>query len=106
MISIGLLLGLLLNPILAGKIWEFLDDESVLSLTASFTIFGLFVGSVQWIILRRSFSKSLIWLLSSAVGFGLGTDLVLVTNRINQSGIISIIVVVLVYGGVTGYVLS
>lgn len=97
---------ILISPILAGKILEFLDDESVLLLTVSYTIFGLLVGSVQWILLRRRFSKSLIWLLSSAGGLGLRTGLVLVTNLIDQYGIISIIVVVLVYSGVTGYVIS
>jgi len=104
-ISAGLLLGLVVSPILAG-IWGFLDDESVLSLTAAYTTIGLLVGMAQWLFLRGHFTKSLVWLLSSAVGLGLGTGLVLVSNLIYQSGIISIILVVLVYAIATGLVIS
>ena len=105
-ISAGLLLGLVVSPILAGIFWGFLDDESVLSLTAAYTTIGLLVGMAQWLFLRGHFTKSLVWLLSSAVGLGLGTGLVLATNLINQSGIISIILVVLVYAIATGLVMS
>ena len=105
-ISAGLLLGLVVSPILAGIFWGFLDDESVLSLTAAYTTIGLLVGLAQWLFLRGHFTKSLVWLLSSAVGLGLGTGLVLVSNLINQSGIISIILVVLVYAIATGLVMS
>jgi hypothetical protein len=105
-ISAGLLLGLVVSPILAGFFWGFLDDESVLSLTAAYTTIGLLVGMAQWLFLRGHFTKSLVWLLSSAVGLGLGTGLVLVSNLIYQSGIISIILVVLVYAIATGLVMS
>jgi hypothetical protein len=105
-ISAGLLLGLVVSPILAGIFWGFLDDESVLSLTAAYTTIGLLVGMAQWLFLRGHFTKSLVWLLSSAVGLGLGTGLVLVSNLIHQSGIISIILVVLVYAIATGLVIS
>jgi hypothetical protein len=105
-ISAGLLLGLVVSPILAGIFWGFLDDESVLSLTAAYTTIGLLVGTAQWLFLRGHFTKSLVWLLSSAVGLGLGTGLVLVSNLIHQSGIISIILVVLAYAIATGLVIS
>ena len=105
-ISAGLLLGLVVSPILAGIFWGFLDDESVLSLTAAYTTIGLLVGMAQWLFLRGHFTKSLVWLLSSAVGLGLGTGLVLVSNLIHQSGIISIILVVLIYAIATGLVMS
>ena len=105
-ISAGLLLGLVVSPILAGVLWGFLDDESVLSLTAAYTTIGLLVGMVQWLFLRGHFAKSLIWLLSSAVGLGLGTGLVLASNLVNQSGIASIILVVLVYSIATGSTIS
>ena len=105
-ISAGLLLGLVVGPILAGIFWGFLDDESVLSLTAAYTTIGLLVGLAQWLFLRGHFTKSLVWPLSSAVGLGLGTGLVLVSNLIYQSGIISIILVVLVYAIATGLVMS
>jgi len=104
-ISTGLLLGLVVSPILGG-IWGFLEDESVLSLTAAYTTIGLLVGLAQWLFLRGHFAKSLVWPLSSAVGFGLGTGLVLVSSLINQSGINSIILVVLVYAIATGLVMS
>jgi hypothetical protein len=104
-ISAGLLLGLVISPILGG-IWGFLDDESVLSLTAAYTTIGLLVGLAQWLFLRGHFTKSLVWLLSSAVGLGLGTGLVLASNLIDQSGIVSIILVVLVYAIATGLVIS
>jgi hypothetical protein len=105
-ISAGLLLGLVVSPILAGIFWGFLDDESVLSLTAAYTTIGLLIGMAQWLFLRGHFTKSLVWLLSSAVGLGLGTGLVLVSNLINQSGLVSIILVALVYAIVTGLVIS
>jgi hypothetical protein len=105
-ISAGLLLGLVVSPILAGIFWGFLDDESVLSLTAAYTTIGLLVGLAQWLFLRGHFTKSLVWPLSSAIGLGLGTGLVLATNLIDQSGIISIILVVLVYAIATGLVMS
>jgi hypothetical protein len=104
-ISAGLLLGLVVSPLLAG-IWGFADGESVLSLTAAYTTIGLLVGLAQWLFLRGHFAKSLAWLFSSAVGLGLGTGLVLASNLINQSGVISIILVVLVYAIVTGVVIS
>ncbi|MEA3441068.1 MAG: hypothetical protein U9R58_12385 [Chloroflexota bacterium] len=106
-ISAGLLLGLVVvnSPIPVG-FWGFLDDESVLSLTAIPTTIGLIVGLAQWLFLRGHFAKSLVWPLSSAVGLGLGIGLVLVSNLINQSGIVSIILVVLVYAIATGLTIS
>ena len=104
-ISAGLLLGFVVSPILGG-IWGSLDDESVLSLTAAYTTIGLLVGMAQWLFLRGHFTKSLVWLLSSAVGLGLGTGLVLVSSLIHQSGIVSIILVALVYAIATGLVIS
>ena len=106
-ISAGLILGLVVinSPIPIG-IFGFLDDESVLSLTAACMTIGLFVGLAQWLFLRGHFTMSLVWPLSSAVGLGLGTSLVLVSNLINQSGIGSLILGVLVYAVVTGLVIS
>ncbi len=104
-ISAGLILGLVAGPILGG-IWGFLDDESVLGLMAAYTTIGLVVGLVQWLFLRGHFTQSLVWPLSSAVGLGLGTGLVLATNLVDRSGIVSIILVALVYALVTGLVVS
>ena len=105
-ISTGLLLGLVVTPFIARQFWGFLDDESVLSLMASFATIGVCVGLVQWLFIRIHFTKSLIWLLSSGGGLGLGFGLVLVSNLINQNGIASIFLVVLVYATVTGFVMS
>ena len=106
-ISAGLLLGLVvINSPIPVVPWGFLDDESFLSLTAACTTIGLLVGLTQWLFLRGHFAKSLVWLLSSAVGLGLGTGFVLASDLINQSGVISIILVVLVYAIATGLVIS
>jgi hypothetical protein len=104
-VSAGLILGHVLTPTLAG-VWVFQDDESVLTLTADYVTIGLLVGLVQWTLLRSYFAKSFVWLLSSAVGLGLGTGLILITNLVDQSGIGSIILVVLVYAIATGLVVS
>ena len=103
-ITAGLLLGLvMINSPIFG-IWGFLENESILSMAVTCTIIGLFVGLGQWSFLRGHFTQSFIWPLSSAVGFGLGIGLVLASNLINQSGIISIILVFLVYTTSTGLV--
>jgi len=104
-ISAGLILGLRFGPILGG-LWGFLDDESVLALALGFATIGLLVGLMQWLFLRGHFSKSLVWPFSSAIGLGLGTGLVLATNLIDQSGIISIILVTVVYAITTGLVIA
>ena len=106
-ISAGLVLGLVVinSPIPSG-IWGFLDDESVLSLTLATTTIGVIVGFAQWLFLWSHYTKSLVWLLSSAVGLGLGIGLVLASNLINQSGIVSIILVALVYAIATGLAIS
>jgi hypothetical protein len=106
-ISAGLIVGLMVvnSPIPSG-LWGFLDDESVLSMTLGTATIGLLVGFVQWFFLRGHFAKTLIWLVSSAVGLGLGTSLILVSNMINQSGEISIILVVLMYAVATGLAIS
>jgi hypothetical protein len=105
-ISAGLLLGLVvINSPIAG-IWGFLDDESVLALTAACTTIGLLIGLAQWLFLQGHFTRSLVWPLSSAAGLGLGIWLVLATNLIDRSGIFSIILVFLAYTIATGLVKS
>ncbi len=106
-ISVGLILGLRFGPNLGG-IWGFLDldDESVLALALGPATIGLLVGLMQWLFLRGHFSKSLVWPLSSAIGLGLGTGLILATNLIDQSGIISIILVTVVYAITTGLAIA
>ena len=105
-ISAGLLLGLVVVNSPISGIWGFLDDESVLSLTADCTTIGLLIGLAQWLFLRGHFTRSLVWPLSSAGGLGLGIGVVLASDLINQSGVISIILVFLVYTIATGLVKS
>ncbi len=89
-----------------GGIWGFVDDESVLFLTAGYATLGMLVGLLQWFLLRGRFARSIVWILSSSVGLGLGTGLVLATNLVDQSGLLSILLVVLVYATATGSTLS
>jgi hypothetical protein len=96
-----------LNSPIAGGIWEFLGgDESVLALTAGYLTLGLLVGLIQWLFLRPHFARSFVWMFSSAVGLGLGFGLILASNLIYFSGVISFLLVVLVYAIATGSVIS
>jgi predicted Abi (CAAX) family protease len=89
-----------------GRTWEYVDDESVVVLAAVYTAIGFMVGLIQWFLLRRQFPNSLVWLLGSSLGPGLGFGLVLASGLISQSGIISSIIVVLVYASATGLALE
>ena len=101
-VSAGLLSGLVVvNSPIAG-IWGFLDDESVLSLTAAYTTIGLLMGLAQWLLLQGHFTRAVVWPFSSAVGLGLGCGLVLASDLVYQSEVISIILVFLVYAIATG----
>jgi hypothetical protein len=104
-ISTGLILGLMAGPVL-GVILQFLDDESVLLLTLLYMNIGLLIGLLQWLLLRPHFNRSLIWLLVSAAGIGVGIAVVLGTNLVDKFGIVSIILVSLVYAITTGTTLS
>jgi hypothetical protein len=102
-ISAGLSLGLLvINSPIPALAWGLLDDESLLALTAAYTMIGFTVGLAQWLLLRGHFTKSPVWLLSSPIALGLGTGLVLALDLINLSGLASIIAVLLLYTLVTG----
>jgi hypothetical protein len=105
-IPIGLLLGILFNRVIPVGLWQVVDNDSIAALTAGYLLIGFAIGLPQWLILRRHISKSGIWLLGSSIGVTAGFWIILVTDLINQSGIISYIVGVLVYSIVTGLVLS
>jgi hypothetical protein len=81
------------------------DDESIAALTAAYLMIGFAVGLLQWFILRRQFSGSSLWILGSTVGFGFSVWFLLVTNLINRSGFISLVLGVLVYIIITGLIL-
>jgi len=105
-IPIGLLLGVLLNKILPVGLSQVVDDESIAALTFGYVVMGFTIGLPQWLILRRQKSHSSVWLLGSTIGAAGGFWLILVTDLISISGIISYIVVVLVYTIVTGLILT
>jgi hypothetical protein len=106
-ISAGLFLGLLvINSPLPLVPWGFLDDESLLALTAAYTIIGFLVGLAQWLLLRGHSTRSSVWLLSGAVALGMGTGLVLASDLVNQSGLASIIIVILLYALATGLTIA
>ena len=105
-IPIGLLLAVLINRVIPDGFWQVVDDESIAALTTGYLVGGFAIGLPQWLILRQQLSRSSIWLLGSSIGAAAGCWLILVTDLINQSGIISYIVGVLVYAIVTGLFLS
>ncbi|MGD9092769.1 MAG: hypothetical protein PVF74_07960 [Anaerolineales bacterium] len=105
-IPIGLLLTVLIIRVIPDGLWLVVDDESIAALTTPYLVFGFIIGLLQWLILRRQLLRSSIWLLGSSIGAVAGIWLILVTDLINQSGIISYIIAVMVYSIVTGLVLS
>lgn len=105
-ILIGLLFSVLIMRVTPDGLWQVVDDESVVALTAGYFVGGFAIGLPQWLILRRQLSRSSIWLLGSSIGSAAGAWLILVTDLINYSGIISYIIGVLVYSIVTGLTLS
>jgi hypothetical protein len=106
-ISAGLLFGLVLtiSPIPVVNLGS-IDDESPLAFMLMSAIMGIFVGLPQWLLLRVHFNKSFVWMLGSAVAFGLGIGLVAASDLIDRSPIASVIFVVLVYALGTGFVIS
>lgn len=101
--------GVLLWEILLFRVnlfWFWQDDESIAALTIPYLLLGLLIGLAQWLILRRRFSGSSLWLLGSTIGAGGGLWLILVTDLINQSGFLAAIVAVLVYIVATGLILT
>lgn len=105
-ISTGLPLGIKVSPILTGFFLGSMDDESVVVMTVGLATIGFIAGLVQWVFLWGHFARSWVWPFSTAAGLGLAIALVLVTNLINQSGLMSIILVTLVYATMTGFALS
>ena len=105
-ILIGWLLSYLIFAAIPESLWQVVDDEATTTLTFMFTVVGAAMGLPQWLILRRQFTRAVLWILGSSVGVGLGFGLVLATDLINQSESISYTVVVLVYGIATGFILS
>ena len=102
----GFMLSYLILSNIPDAFWQIVDDEGTATLTTIYTAIGAIIGLAQWVVLRRHLMNSSIWILSSAVGIGLGFGIVLVTDLVHQSGFLSVIVVILVYGSATGSILS
>ncbi len=102
----GIVASFLIYSSIPDALWRIVDDEATVTLAIIYTAYGTTIGLAQWVILRRHFARSSVWVLGSSVGIGLGFGLVLATDLINRSGFISGIVVVLVYGIATGSILS
>jgi hypothetical protein len=105
-VPVGLLLAVSIYKVIPDGSGQIVDDESTAVITVLYLVMGFTIGLPQWLILRRQFTSSSIWLLGSSIGVAAGVWLVLATDLINQSGIISYIVAVLVYAIVTGLTLS
>lgn len=104
-IPISILLVILLIRELPDGLWKIFGDETVDLIIFSLLI-GVIIGLPQWLLLRRQYSNSSIWLLGSSIGVAAGLGLVLVTGLVYQSTIISYIVAILVYAISTGLTLS
>jgi hypothetical protein len=105
-IPVGLLLAVLILRNVPDRLWQYIDAESTATLIAGYLLIGFMIGLPQWLILRRQFSSSSLWLLGSTAGVALGFGLVLTTGLIDQSGVIAILVGMLVYVIATGLIIS
>jgi len=94
---IGLLLAISIMRVIPDGLWLGLDDESIAALIAVYLLIGFVIGLPQWLILRRQLSRSSIWLLGSSIGVAAAFWIIFVTDLVNQSGIISYIIGILVY---------
>lgn len=103
---VGLLLGILLLSSIPESVWQIVDDESIVALAGGYLVVGFLVGIPQWLLLRMRFENASLWLVASALAPALGLALVLFTNLIDWSELISYILIILIYGTVTGYLLS
>jgi hypothetical protein len=104
-VPVGIMIYFLIYGLIPDGLRQTIDDESILVITAAYLMIGFAVGLLQWLIIRRQFSNSSLWILGSTVGVGFSFWLILVTDLINRSGIIALIVGVLVYPITTGLIL-
>ena len=105
-IPIGVPLSFLILRVIPAGLWFDADDDSLVAMTSMLLVTGLIIGLLQWIIFRRQLVRAAIWLLGSAIGVAGSFWIILVTGLIDQSGIISYIIIALVYSSVTGLFLS
>jgi len=105
-IPMGIPLSFLIMRVIPAGLWFDADDDSLVAMMSMLLIVGLMIGLLQWLILRRQLLRATVWLLGSAIGVAGSFWLIFVTGLIDQSGIISYIVVALVYSSITGLILS
>ena len=105
-VPIGVLLASLLIKIIPDTFGLPLDDESFLVLTTWYFIIGFSIGLPQWLLFRLHFSNAWIWPLGSSIALSAGFGLVLITDLINLSEILSYIVVIITYSVFTEAILS
>ncbi len=103
---VGLTLAIFFLRAIPESFWQVVDDESIAVLVAVYLVVGFLIGLPQWLLLRRKFARASLWIPGTAFGLALGTGLVLVTDLIHQHGVVSYILVFLIYATVTGLFLS
>jgi hypothetical protein len=105
-IPVGVPLSFLVSRLIPAGLWFEADDDSLIAMTSMLFVVGLVIGLLQWIILRGQLLRAGMWILGSAFAVAGGFWLIFVTGLINRSGVLSYMIVVLVYSGVTGLSLS
>jgi hypothetical protein len=96
----------LLIKYVPDSIWLRADDESIAVFTIGYLIGGFVIGLPQWLVLRRQLSRASFWLLGSSIGTAGGLWFILITDLINQNGVIAFILGVLIYAVMTGLTLA
>ena len=76
-IPIGILLAIFIIREIPAGLLPMVDDESPLVLTVLCLLIGFVIGLPQWLILRRHYANSSIWLLGSSIGVGLGCGILI-----------------------------
>lgn len=105
-IPISWFLFYLLPYIIPESLFQNVDDESTSTLTLAYLVMGAMMGLSQWLILRRKLTRAALWIVGSSLGVGLGFGIVLARGLISQYEYTSYTVVILVYGIITGSLLS
>jgi hypothetical protein len=100
-----LLYSLFLRDIPEGRI-SIAESESISVLTSIYLLIGFIIGLLQWLLLRRQFARSVLWLLGSTLGIGVSFWLILSSGLIELSGFLAFIVAILIYTVTTGLVLA
>jgi hypothetical protein len=105
-VPLGALFVILWAKYVPDSSWGFLGDESTIAMSLFSLIIGSIIGIPQWLLIRKSLNHATLWILGSALGFGLGMAVIVGTNLINHSGILSYVILSLLYSIITGLTLS